>query len=484
MIRYSNPSATDSVVTAQIPGQAGQAVRLPTTGHQDAWRIHAVPFSTGGAAPAAIRLTKASGPSLFIDAIWIEQEGVTPDLPSSALTYVHHRPVLDWRVARTTTPGFNAQGAAIGVSLGAEGGAEGQPFTGVCGVGVAVVDGEHWPAEHRGIYFGDYGGGWIRRAVLSLGSRCGASPGNCNCSRVESVSEFDLDVPSVVGLTSSPFEPTLFSAQWTTLRRYRWLPGGSAAPVVRVTQSAQFGPSPLSVTFDATSSFDPEGSPLEFRWEFSDGHKPLSGPVVQRAFANPGTGPASVRITLSVTDDAGVTASEELMVGLDNTPPLVRIASVTDGQLYPTDVDTVFPLSADVTDLEHGAADIDCEWRVTLHHNTHVHPEPPDSSCVTSATIQATHCDDDNTYWYEITLTATDAAGLRGSDTVVLQPDCNGTLNCVGDLTRNGSVDAEDLGALISQWGGAGSGDLNRDGFTNGLDIAVLLNNWGVCKGH
>ena len=56
---------------------------------------------------------------------------------------------------------------------------------------------------------------------------------------------------------------------------------------------------------------------------------------------------------------------------------------------------------------------------------------------------------------------------------------------CDADVTGNGSVDAIDLAALISSWGGNGSGefdaDVTNDGVVNGLDLAVILDGWGAC---
>jgi hypothetical protein len=51
---------------------------------------------------------------------------------------------------------------------------------------------------------------------------------------------------------------------------------------------------------------------------------------------------------------------------------------------------------------------------------------------------------------------------------------------CLGDLDGNGTVDAADLGAMLSAWGQTG-GDLDADGTTNASDLAALLGNWGPC---
>ncbi len=52
---------------------------------------------------------------------------------------------------------------------------------------------------------------------------------------------------------------------------------------------------------------------------------------------------------------------------------------------------------------------------------------------------------------------------------------------CIADLSGNGRVDGDDLGLLLSQWGGAGAADLNLDGTVNGNDLGILLGSWGSC---
>jgi hypothetical protein len=47
------------------------------------------------------------------------------------------------------------------------------------------------------------------------------------------------------------------------------------------------------------------------------------------------------------------------------------------------------------------------------------------------------------------------------------------------DLNGDGTVNGQDLGVLLSNWGNPGTGDLNGDGSVNGQDLGVLLSNWG-----
>lgn len=58
----------------------------------------------------------------------------------------------------------------------------------------------------------------------------------------------------------------------------------------------------------------------------------------------------------------------------------------------------------------------------------------------------------------------------------------DGVPSCSGDLDRNGTVDAADLGALLAAWGGS-SADLDGNGTVDAADLAALLAAWGPCAG-
>ena len=66
-----------------------------------------------------------------------------------------------------------------------------------------------------------------------------------------------------------------------------------------------------------------------------------------------------------------------------------------------------------------------------------------------------------------------------------LLPSTTTLAQCIGDITSDGRVDGQDLGALLNAWGPANSStvgsDLNLDGVVNGADMAALLLAWGSC---
>lgn len=52
---------------------------------------------------------------------------------------------------------------------------------------------------------------------------------------------------------------------------------------------------------------------------------------------------------------------------------------------------------------------------------------------------------------------------------------------CPADLNGDRAVDASDLAALLSAWGGTGSADIDGNGSVGASDLAAMLNAWGAC---
>lgn len=77
-----------------------------------------------------------------------------------------------------------------------------------------------------------------------------------------------------------------------------------------------------SITFDATSSKDPDGSIVQYTWTFGDGNS-SSQSVVEHAFTSTGT----YTVTLTVTDNEGATASatRQITISSDNQAPTAVI---------------------------------------------------------------------------------------------------------------------------------------------------------------
>ncbi len=111
--------------------------------------------------------------------------------------------------------------------------------------------------------------------------------------------------------------------------------GGSAAvtqnfvadmpPVASFTYSPAAPNAGGSVTFDASSSFDPDGSIVSYSWNFGDGSALGSGVTVSHTFANAGT----YTITLGVVDNVGGAAASSQFLTIKSATDVPPTASFT-----------------------------------------------------------------------------------------------------------------------------------------------------------
>lgn len=85
---------------------------------------------------------------------------------------------------------------------------------------------------------------------------------------------------------------------------------GNILPVAIFTVSPDSGTSPLNVAFNASGSYDPDGTITAYVWDFGPAQTGASGVLVSHIFTVVGvaTGPAQVfTVVLTVTDNAGGT---------------------------------------------------------------------------------------------------------------------------------------------------------------------------------
>ncbi|MBK9176659.1 MAG: PQQ-dependent sugar dehydrogenase [Flavobacteriales bacterium] len=335
-------------------------------------------------------------------------------IPNSIPKHYHARPVVDWLHGNQSRCGGFAGTSAVTYDLDAgDSPVPGPRFGGNCAVGGPWMAGLNMPAGYQNSTFhGDYASGWIRRFMFD------------EQERPISVHNFATGLGAVVWIGAGP-DGCVWYVRYNTneLRRICYTLAVNLPPVAVAAQSVQYGTGPLMVQFNGSGSSDPENGAITHSWNFGDGSPASTEVNPSHTFdAEPGV-PTTYNGTLTVTDNQGQTATASLIVSVNNTPPVVSITSIPTGAFYPVGVDTTYQLQASVTDAEHGPGQLSYAWRTILHHNTHEHPEAVDNNVSTSAVISGVGCDND-TYYYTVNLTVTDAGGLSTITQRRLDPRC------------------------------------------------------------
>ena len=115
---------------------------------------------------------------------------------------------------------------------------------------------------------------------------------------------------AIFGLTflilggEAPPAPGPFTAGFDGTPIDRYPCGDNTPPASRFIAQPETGQAPLEVTFDATSSTDPDGEIATYEWDFGDGQQG-TGATITHTFATSG----AYTVNLSVIDESGATAS-------------------------------------------------------------------------------------------------------------------------------------------------------------------------------
>ena len=341
--------------------------------------------------------------------------------------YYHHRPALEWSHAHqwARVGIFNGTTPAVAMIGSPESGVVGTPFQGQCSVGGTLYTGNTFPAQYNNTYFqADFGNGWIKRITMD------------NANVITRVDNFASGYTEIVCIAQHPTDGSLVTVQLnssTGVKRVQY--GGNQPPVAKPTANVIYGPSPLTVNFNGSNSFDPTqgGSIVSYSWNFGGG-SPATSTV-----ANPGNivftessgNPRKFVVKLTVTDNGGATNTDSVIISVNNSPPVVNITSPIKNSLYKPGPDTIYACTATVSDAQHSGPQLKYEWQTTLRHNSHEHREPIDNAVNTNTLIQRVGFIGSDVYYWLIELTVTDAAGLSTKDSAKIFPD----LSSGGDIT-------------------------------------------------
>ena len=115
----------------------------------------------------------------------------------------------------------------------------------------------------------------------------------------------------IVNATDSPTPPNTGAASTAVTLQDR-------PPVASFTSTPSSAPTGTAITFDGTASYDPDGTVVSYSWAFGDGATG-TGSVVTHSYSLAKT----YTVTLTVTDNGGVTGSTTSQVTIGDKPPVV-----------------------------------------------------------------------------------------------------------------------------------------------------------------
>src|SRR5436190_1296671 len=183
---------------------------------------------------------------------WPNPCNTNQPVPASLHRFVHTRPVIDWKhdTGPARTGIYTTNGTAAVTNIGGPGSpVSGPQFDGTSSIGGTWYQGDDFPAQYKNTYFhGDYEGGWIRNFVFGTNDK------------PISVRSFMTNGGGIVCIASHPIDGGLYYVTWTNgIKHIRYTGTGNLPPKAAATADKNYGPSPLTVQFNASASADPEG---------------------------------------------------------------------------------------------------------------------------------------------------------------------------------------------------------------------------------
>ena len=267
--------------------------------------------------------------------------------------------------------------------------------------GLAFYNGTTYPTAYRGaLFFTDY----TRYCLYVMRPSSGLpDPGNIEAFSTTSVP---------VQLQTGPGGDLFYVGFDGTIHRITYSANRPPQAVVQATPTS--GAAPLAVSFDGRSSSDPDGDALSFAWDLDDDgafDDDGTGSTASWTYEEAGTHTARLR----VTDSRGASATTSVDIEVGGAPTAVIDTPAVDSTWA---VGDSVSFSGHGTDPEDGALPASAlSWALVLHHcssatTCHEHPIGTFAG-VASGTFAVP--DHEPPSYLELTLTATDRTGLRGT---------------------------------------------------------------------
>jgi glucose/arabinose dehydrogenase/PKD repeat protein len=277
--------------------------------------------------------------------------------------------------------------------------------------GMAFYESGTYPSSYSGaLFFADHSRNCIW--VMPEGSDGLPDPGEIAPFLAPAAGPVDLEIGPGGDLFYAGFDDG-------TIRRIQYF-SGNQPPVVHASATPESGIVPLTVSFDASGSTDPDGDPLTYSWDLDGdgtfGDSTEASPTFE--YDTVGTFHPSVRVS---DDQGGTTRSSLFTISAGDTPPVPVIDTPLSTLTWKVGQSIAF--SGHATDDEDGSEPPEnLTWSLIIHHcpsNCHTHDIQ-----TMPGTASGSFAAPDHEYpsYLELKLTARDADGLSASTSVDLQP--------------------------------------------------------------
>ncbi|MEO5864995.1 MAG: PKD domain-containing protein [Nitrospiraceae bacterium] len=276
--------------------------------------------------------------------------------------------------------------------------------------GIAFYRGGAYPATYQGaLFFSDSS----RKCIWSMLAGANGLPDPA--TRATFVAGAGLPVDLQIGPGGDLFYVDFGGG---TIRRIQHT-SGNQAPTAVIKATPLSGPTPLTVAFDGRDSHDPEGGSLSYSWDLNGDGVFGDALTAQTSFIY--TQAKLYNVKLKVTDNQGATGIEDASISAGNSSPTAFIDAPSANTQWQVGQSIAF--SGHATDPNETLLPAAFSWEIILHHCPsnvcHTHPLQSFPG-VTTGSIAAP--DHDHPSHIEIKLTVTDAGGLTGTKSVLVDP--------------------------------------------------------------
>jgi parallel beta-helix repeat protein len=251
----------------------------------------------------------------------------------------------------------------------------------------------------------------------------------------------------IVTLTATDTGGLSSTATWTVTAN----PAANTPPTARLTVSPTTGTAPLAVTADASTSTDPQGQALTYKFDFGDGSAvvgPQAGATAPHTYASAG----SYTVTVTATDTGGLSGTATAAVTVSsapNTPPTARLT------VSPTSGTAPLAVTADASTSTDPQGQV---LTYTFDFGDGTAAVGPQSAATAAHTYAAAGS-------YTVTVTATDTGGLSSTATAAVTANPSGggaaAITYVNQIATNYSTSSHSSGSItVWRTGGVTAGNL------------------------